>query len=67
MFAGYITGSGIRKLGYSGFAFAFCGLDMHTVHTSDSKICINTEVIDYVRLLIVASKCKPFLFNSSFS
>ena len=26
------------------------------MHTSDSKICFNVEVVDYMRSLIVASK-----------
>ena len=43
-------------MGNSGCAIAFSGLDLHTVNTFDSKVCVRTEVVDYIRSIIIGSK-----------
>ena len=42
-------------------AMAFSGVHLLTVHTSDSEICVERELIDYIRSLIIASEC-GFIF-----
>ena len=44
----------LEKLGYSGFAIAFIGMDIQEVHTTDSVVYVIPARLDYFRSLIIA-------------
>ena len=55
----YSIVSGVRKFE---LVMTFSGLDLHNFNTTDS-VCVSPEVVDYIRSLIVASKCCILFFH----